>query len=67
MKYLLEGDPSLAGLLGMSNGNLDQILSLSALGRMQKGGGFVLLLDRFKYFLVVLATEPYYEHTVFKI
>jgi hypothetical protein len=67
MKSLSEGVPSLAELLGVSNANLDQLLSLSGFGWIRKGGGLVFLADNFKNFLVMLDTEAFYEHTVFKI
>jgi hypothetical protein len=67
MKSLSEGVPSLAELLGVSSDNLDQILSLSGFGWIQKGGGLVFLADNFKKFLVMSDTEAFYEHTVFKI
>ncbi len=67
VKSLSEGVPSLAELLGVSNGNLDQLLSLSGFGWIQKGGGLVFLADNFKNFLVMSDTEAFCEHTVFKI
>ena len=67
VKSLSEGVPSLAGLLGISNDNLDKILSLSGFGRLQKGGGLVFLADKFKNFLVMSETEAFCEHTVFKL
>jgi hypothetical protein len=38
VKSLSEGFPSLAELLGVSNDNLDQLLSLSGFGWIQKCG-----------------------------
>jgi hypothetical protein len=67
LKLLIEGVPSLAGLLGMSNGNLDKILSLSAFGRITKGGGLAFYPDKFKNFLAVSDTEAFCEHTLFRI
>jgi hypothetical protein len=67
MKSLSEGVPSLAELLGVSNDNLDQLLSLSGFGWIRKGGGLVFLADNFKNFLVMSDTEAFCEHTVFKI
>ena len=67
VKSLSEGVPSLAELLGVSKGNLDQILSFSGFGWIRKGGGLVFLADNFKNFLVMLDTEAFCEHTVFKI
>ena len=51
----------------MSNGNLDQILSSTSFGRMQKGCGMVFLADKFKNFLAMSGTAACCEHTVFKI
>jgi len=67
VKSLTAGVPSLAGLLGVSDGNLDQILSSTSFGRMQKGGGMVFLSDKFKNFLATSGTAACCEHTVFKI
>jgi hypothetical protein len=67
VKSLSDGVPSLAELLGVSNDNLDQLLSLSGFGWIRKGGGLVFLADNFKNFLVMLDTEAFCEHTVFKI
>jgi hypothetical protein len=67
VKSLSEGFPSLAELLGVSNDNLDQLLSLSGFGWIRKGGGLVFLADNFKNFLVMSDTEAFCEHTVFKI
>jgi hypothetical protein len=67
VQSLSEGVPSLAELLGVSNGNLDQLLSLSGFGWIRKGGGLVFLADNFKNFLVMSDTEAIFEHTVFKI
>jgi hypothetical protein len=64
---IIEGVLSPARLLGMWNSNLDQILSLSAFGRIQKGGGFMFLADKFKNFLAVSDTEAFFEHAFFKI
>jgi hypothetical protein len=57
VKSLSEGAPSLAELLGVSNSNLDQLLSLSCFGWIRKGGGLVVLADNFKNFLVMSDTE----------
>ena len=59
VKLLSEGVPSLAALLGVSNNNLDMILSLSGFGRILKGGGLVFLADKFKNFLVLSDTQAY--------
>jgi hypothetical protein len=67
VKLLSEGVPSLAELLGVLNGNLDQLLSLSGFGWIRKGDGLVFLADNFKNFLVMSDTEAFCEHTVFKI
>ena len=67
VKSLSENVPSLAELLGVSNDNLGQFLSLSGLGSIRKGGGLVVLADNFKNFLVMSDTEAFCEHTVFKI
>jgi hypothetical protein len=67
VKSLSEGVPSLAALLGVSNDNLDLILSLSGFGRIKKGGALVFLAKNFKNFLVMSDTEAFCEHTVFKI
>ncbi len=45
VKSLSQGVPSLAALLGVSNDNLDMIVSLSGFGRIPKGGGLVFLAD----------------------
>jgi hypothetical protein len=44
VKSLSEGVPSLAALLGVSNDNLNMLLSLSGFGRIPKGGGLVFLV-----------------------
>jgi hypothetical protein len=67
VKSLSEGVPSLAELLGVLNGNLDQILFLSGFGWIQKSSGLVFLADNFESFLVMPDTEAFCEHTVFKI
>ena len=67
VKSLSEGVPSLAGLLGISNDNLDKILSLSGFGRIPKGGGLLFLADKFKNFLVLSDTQGFCEHTMFKV
>jgi hypothetical protein len=67
VKPLSGGVSSLAELLGVSNGNLDQLLSLSGFRWIRQGGGLVFLADNFKNFLVMLDTEAFCEHTVFKI
>jgi hypothetical protein len=68
VKSLSEGFPSLVELLlGVSDGNIDQLLSLSGFGWIWKGGGLVFLADNFKNFLVMSDTEALCEHTVFKI
>jgi hypothetical protein len=67
VKSLSEGVPSLASLLGMSNDNLDLILSLSGFSQIQKGVGLVFLSETFKNFLVMSNTKPFCEHTVFKL
>ena len=67
VKPLSEGVPSLASLLGVSNDNLDLILSLSGFGWIQKSGGLLFQADKFKNFLVMSETEAFCEHTVFKL
>ena len=67
VKSLSEGVSNLVELLGVANGNLHQLLSLSGFGWIRKGGGLVFLADNFKNFLVMSDTEAFCEHTVFKI
>ena len=67
MKSLVEGVPSLAGLLGVSNENLEMIMTLSGFGWIKKGGRLVFQADKLKSFLVMSETEAFCEHTVFKL
>jgi hypothetical protein len=66
VKSLSEGVPSLAALLGISNDNLNLILSLCGFGRIQKDGGLLFQAEKFKNFLAMSDTEAFCEHTAFK-
>ena len=67
VKSLVDGVPSLAGLLGVSNENLEMILSLSGFSWIKKGSRLVFQADKFKNFLVMSKTEAFCEHTFFKL
>jgi hypothetical protein len=60
VKLLSEGVPSLAELISVSNGNLNQILSFSGFDWIRKGGGLVFLAGNSKNFLVMLDTEAFW-------
>jgi hypothetical protein len=65
VKALSEGVPSLADLLSVSNGKLDQLLSLSGFRWIRKGGDSVFLGDNFKNCLVMSDAEAFCELTQF--
>jgi hypothetical protein len=67
VKCLSEGVQSLPDLLGIADSKLNELLSSSDFGRLQKDGGFVFFPDKFKTFLAASGLEAYCEHTQFRI
>jgi hypothetical protein len=64
VKSLSEDISSLPGLLGISNANFNEILSLNDFGLLRKGGQFMFLADKLKNFLVEMDLQAYCEHTL---